>query len=91
MSGNQDGTALVILLSGIPADGNSIDCARAMLVVSVRISSREFVILDLVASFHRNECLVVVGIRDTGEIAVWHREPGIAESDKYPGIVVNAP
>jgi len=91
LSGDQCGTAMVVLLSGILADGNSIDCARAMLVESVRISSREFVNLDLEASIHRNECLVVVGIRDTGEIAVWHREPGIAESDKHSGIVVNAP
>jgi hypothetical protein len=50
-----------------------------------------FVNLDLKASIHRNECLVVVGMRDTGEVTVWHREPGIAESDKHSGIVVNAP
>src|SRR5207302_11366059 len=90
LSGNQGRAALIVLLACVPADVTSIDCSRAMLVESVRLSSSQFVNLDLEAGVHCNERLIVVRMGDTREVAIRHRERGIPEANKHTRIVVNA-
>jgi len=90
LSRHQGRAPLIVLLAGIPADGHSVNCTRAVFVESIRIPSREFVNLDFKAGIDCYECLIVVGMGDSRKVTVGHRESWIAESNQDAGVVVDA-
>jgi len=90
LSRDQGWTSPIVLLAWVLADGDSVDSPSSVFIEAIGISSRQLVDLNLEASIHTDECLVVIEEGHSGQVAIGDRKPWIPEPNENTGVVINS-